>query len=37
MKKKLRLFPIPKMVLAEKGDQCSLYGCAGAFQIELIR
>jgi predicted NBD/HSP70 family sugar kinase len=37
MKKKLELFPIPEMVLAEKGDQCALFGCAGAFQIELIQ
>ena len=37
MKQRLDIFPLPKMVLAEKGDQSALYGCAGLFLIDLIR
>ena len=37
MKKRLEMFPLPKMVLAELGDQAALYGCAGVFKIDLIR
>jgi predicted NBD/HSP70 family sugar kinase len=36
MEDRLKMFPIPDMVLAEKGDQSALFGCAGAFQIELV-
>jgi predicted NBD/HSP70 family sugar kinase len=31
-----RLFPAPEMVLAEKGDEAALFGCAGAFKVDLI-
>lgn len=37
MKKRLEMFPLPRMVLAELGDYAALYGCAGVFQIELIK
>jgi len=37
MKQRLELFPLPEMVLAEKGDHSALYGCAGLFRIELIK
>jgi predicted NBD/HSP70 family sugar kinase len=37
MKKRLEMFPLPRMVLAELGDQAALFGCAGAFLIDLIR
>lgn len=37
MRQRLKLFPLPEMVLAEKGEQSPLYGCAGLFQIELVR
>ena len=36
MQERLTMFPIPKMVLAEKGDQSALFGCAGLFKISLI-
>jgi glucokinase len=36
MKKRLELFPMPQMVLALHGDAAALFGCAGAFQIELV-
>ncbi len=36
MQKRLEMFPIPRMVLAEKGDQSALFGCAGLFQISLV-
>lgn len=36
MRQKLELFPMPKMVLAEKGDHSALFGCAGLFAIDLI-
>jgi len=36
MKQHLALFPLPKMVLAEKGDQAALFGCAGVFDTELV-
>jgi len=36
MREKLELFPLPKMVLAEKGDHSALFGCAGLFMIDLI-
>jgi len=36
MEEHVRLFMMPKMVLAEKGDQAALFGCAGAFKVELI-
>jgi hypothetical protein len=36
MRERLALFPLPEMVLAGKGDQSSIYGCAGVFQIDLI-
>ena len=37
MEERLALFPMPRMVLAEKGDAAALFGCAGAFSVELIR
>ena len=37
MQEQMRLLSLPDMVLAEKGDHCALFGCAGLFQIELIR
>jgi len=36
MQKQVRLFHMPEMVLAEKGDQAALYGCAGAFKVDLV-
>jgi len=36
MQERLTMFPIPEMVLAEKGDQSALFGCAGLFTISLI-
>jgi len=36
MQERLTMFPIPEMVLAEKGEQSALYGCAGLFQITLV-
>jgi len=36
MRERLSMFPIPEMVLAEKGEQSALYGCAGLFQISLV-
>jgi predicted NBD/HSP70 family sugar kinase len=37
MRERLALFPLPEMVLAEKGEQSPLYGCAGLFQIDLVK
>jgi predicted NBD/HSP70 family sugar kinase len=36
MRERLQLFPLPEMVLAEKGEQSPLYGCAGLFTIDLL-
>jgi glucokinase len=36
MQERLTLFTLPRLVLAEKEDHSALYGCAGAFQIEVI-
>jgi len=36
MRKRLHMFPLPEMLLAEQGDQSALFGCAGLFQIELV-
>ena len=36
MQKRLKIFPMPEMVLAEKGDQSALFGCAGSFLIEMV-
>lgn len=36
MQQRLELFPMPRLVLAERGDSAALFGCAGAFQIELV-
>ncbi len=36
MQEQVKLFPMPKMVLAEKGDQAALFGCAGAFKVDLV-
>lgn len=36
MEERLTMFPVPEMVLAVKGDQSALFGCAGLFQIDLI-
>jgi len=36
MQDHVRLFMMPKMVLAEKGDQAALFGCAGAFKVDLV-
>jgi len=37
MEERLTLFPMPRMVLAEKGDTAALFGCAGAFSVDLLR
>ncbi|MDO9546816.1 MAG: ROK family protein [Pelolinea sp.] len=36
MQQRLEMFPIPEMVLAQKGDQSALFGCAGSFLIDLV-
>jgi predicted NBD/HSP70 family sugar kinase len=36
MKEHLKIFPPPKMAVAELGDRAALYGCAGLFLIDLI-
>ena len=36
MQERVQLFLMPKMVLAEKGDQAALFGCAGAFRVKLV-
>jgi len=36
MQQRLEMLPMPRMVLAERGDNAALFGCAGAFQIELV-
>jgi predicted NBD/HSP70 family sugar kinase len=36
MQKRLEMFPLPEMVLAEKGDQSALFGCAGSFLIDIV-
>lgn len=36
MEKQTRLFSLPRMVLAENGDQAALFGCAGAFKVDLV-
>ena len=36
MQEQVQMFPLPKMVLAEKGDQAALFGCAGAFRVDLV-
>ena len=36
MQERVQMFPMPEMVLAEKGDQAALYGCAGAFLVDLV-
>jgi glucokinase len=36
MQERVQLFSMPKMVLAEKGDQAALFGCAGAFKVDLV-
>jgi predicted NBD/HSP70 family sugar kinase len=36
MADRLAMFPIPDMVLAEKGDRSALFGCAGLFQVTLV-
>lgn len=37
MQKDLKIFSMPEMVLAEKGDHSALYGSAGLFLIDLIK
>jgi glucokinase len=37
MRERMSLFPLPEMVLAEKGEQSALFGCAGVFKIDLVR
>lgn len=37
MQKRLAMFPLPEMVLAQKGEHSALFGCAGLFSIELVR
>lgn len=37
MQERLGIFPLPEMVLAEKGEYSALFGCAGLFRVELIR
>lgn len=36
MQQRLEMFPIPEMVLAQKGDQSALFGCAGSFLIDMV-
>jgi predicted NBD/HSP70 family sugar kinase len=36
MEAQVQLFAMPCMVLAEKGDQAALFGCAGAFLVDLV-
>ena len=36
MMQRLKIFHLPKMVLAELGNKAALYGCAGAFLIDLV-
>lgn len=36
MQERLAMFPLPRMVLAEKGDQAALFGAAGIFGVELV-
>jgi len=36
MNERLKMFPLPRMVLAEKEEHSALFGCAGAFQVKLI-
>lgn len=36
MSRELRVFPLPELVLAGKGEYSALYGCAGLFQVKLI-
>jgi len=36
MQKRLEMFPMPDMVLAAKGDQSALFGCAGSFLIDMV-
>ena len=36
MQERLFMFPLPEMVLSAKGDKSALYGCAGAFLIDLV-
>ncbi len=36
MREQLGIFPLPEMVLAEKGEHSALFGLAGLFQVELI-
>jgi glucokinase len=36
LKEESKLFPVPEMVLAEKGDEAALFGSAGAFRVDLI-
>ncbi len=37
MQKRLEMFPLPEMVLAQKGEHSALFGCAGLFSIDLVR
>lgn len=36
MQERLEIFRMPEVVLAEKGDQAALFGCAGLFGVELL-
>ena len=36
MQDRLKMFPLPEMVVSEKGEHSALYGCAGLFEVELI-
>jgi len=36
MNERLKMFPLPRMVLAEKEKHSALFGWAGVFQVELI-
>ena len=36
MRDRLAMFPMPEMVLSEKGELSGLYGCAGSFLIEMV-
>ena len=36
MQERMTIFPLPEMVVSEKGEHSALYGCAGLFEVELI-
>jgi len=36
MEEQISMFELPRMVLAEKGDEAALFGCASLFSVDLI-